>query len=141
MVNDSSCRFKYQYVSNNIIPLSSKANSTSHKYYTFQTFTMRFKIKLLPLFSPLECFYACLVSLLCTYILSRTHLTRISHISNFYYGFQNQNFTPLKSFRVFYACLVSLVLMHLCFISHTSRTHLAHFKLLLCVSKSNWYPS
>ena len=51
----------------------------SHTSHTFQTFTMHFEIKILSLLSALECFYACLVSLLGTYILS--------HTSTFTYGF------------------------------------------------------
>ena len=125
----------------------------SHTCRTFQTFTMRSKIKIfISLISFLDCFYSCLGSFLVKYVLSRTHLAYILHTSrthlayilhilNFYYIFQNQISTSLKFFGVskinflhllssldcFYACLGSLLGIYV-----LSRTHLVHSKILLC---------
>ena len=104
----------------------------AHLSRTFQTFTMSFTIKLLPLLTYLECFCACLLNLLSPYVLSRTHLATISHVSNFQYEFYNQIATPSKLFRVILSMFISPYVL--------SRTHLARFKLSLWVSQSNCYP-
>ena len=51
----------------------------SHMSRTFQTFTVCSKIEFKFLLSPLECFYACLGSLLSANVLSHTHLAHSKH--------------------------------------------------------------
>ena len=101
----------------------------------FQTFTMLFEIKLLPLLSHLEWFYECLVSLLGPYVLScRQHASRT--FQTFTVHFEIKLIPLLSHLKCFYAFLVSLLGPYI-----ESRTYLAHFKLSLWVSKSNYYPS
>ena len=74
--------------------------------------------------SPLECFYACLGSLLDTYVLSHTH---VAH-SKLLLCVQNQNFAPLKSSRALLRIFRKSFLGNY-YLSHTHLAHSIHLKL------------